>query len=109
MQGATEYGKEMNKELFTPAVVTVADGKVEIEREIMIDAGLRRGCFLENFAVELRASGKWGSRGGFEYQGIHGSHRRGIEACGFLGWRCGKRGFELNRRGSQMGEFCAAI
>ena len=37
----TEYGKEMNKELFKPAVVTVAHGKVEIERETMIDAGLR--------------------------------------------------------------------
>ena len=56
----TEYGKEMNKELFSSAVVAVADGKVEIGREITIDAGLRWGWFLENLAVELRGSGKRG-------------------------------------------------
>ena len=92
----TEYGKEMNKELFNPAVVTVAGGKVEIEREIRIDAGLRWGWFLENFAVELRGSGKRGWRGGFGYRGMHGSHRAAILGCGFVGWRCGKRGLGLD-------------
>ena len=90
MSPETEYGKEMNKELFSPAVVTVTGGKVEIEREIRIDAGLRWGWFLENFAVELRGSGKRGGRGGFGYQGMHGSHRAGILGCGFVGSTRGK-------------------
>jgi hypothetical protein len=41
MRVVTEYGKEMNKEIFKPAVVTVAGGKVEIGRETITDAGLR--------------------------------------------------------------------
>ena len=86
----------MNKELFNPAVVTVAGGKVEIEREIMIDAGLRWGWFLENFAVELRGSGKRGWRGGFGYRGMHGSHRAAIWGCGFAGSARGKVGLRLD-------------
>ena len=86
----------MNKELFSPAVVTVADGKVEIEREIVIDAGLLWGWFLENFAVELRGSGKRGWRGGFGYRGLHGSHRVGICGCGFAGSTRGKVELRLN-------------
>jgi len=86
----------MNKELFSPAVVTVAGGKVEIEREIMIDAGLRWGCFLENFAVDLRGSGKRGWRGEFGYRGMHGSHRAAIWGCGFVGSTRGKVGLRLD-------------
>ena len=51
------------KELLGPAVVPVVVGKVEIWRETLIGAGLRRGCVLENPAVELRGSGKVGWRG----------------------------------------------
>ena len=48
----------MNKELFSPAVVTVAGGKVEIEREIRIDARVADGGgFGENFRCGIE--GKW--------------------------------------------------
>ena len=105
----TGYGKEMNKELFSSAVVVVADGKVEIGREITIDAGLRWGWFLENLAVELRGSGKRGWRGGFEYRRMHGSHREAILGCGFVGEGCGKRWFGLDWCGFDLGRFCAGI
>ena len=92
----TEYGKEMNKELFSSAVVAVADGKVEIERETLIDAGLRCGWFLENFAVELRGSGKRGWRGTFGCRRMHGSHRPAILGCGFVGSTRGKVELQLD-------------
>ena len=92
----TGYGKEMYKKIFKPAVVTVARGKVEIERETLIDAGLRWGWFLENFAVELRGSGKRGGRGGFGYRGMHGSHSEVIWGCGFAGSTSGKVGLRLD-------------
>jgi len=60
---ATGYGKAFNKELFSPAVVPVVAGKVEIRRITLRDAGLRWVRVLENLAVELRASGKVGNEG----------------------------------------------
>ena len=60
---ATGYGKAFNKELFSPAVVPVVAGKVEIWRITLLGLELGLGLVLENRAVELRASGKVGNQG----------------------------------------------
>jgi hypothetical protein len=60
---ATGYGKELNKELFSPVVVPVAEGKVEIWRILLLSLDLSLGRVLENWPVELRASGKVGKEG----------------------------------------------
>ena len=57
------YGKDLNKELFSPAVVPVVAGKVEIWRITLLGLELGLGLVLENRAVELRASGKVGNQG----------------------------------------------
>ena len=87
---ATGYGKELKKELFSPAVVTVAEGKVEIRRILLQRLGLELGRVLENWPVELRASGKVGKRGSNGYPAMHRSHSGTEMGCGFLGRRGGK-------------------
>jgi hypothetical protein len=61
--GSDGYGKVRKEGLIELAVVTVQVGKVEIRREIAMDAGIEEGWVLENLSVELRGSGKRGWRG----------------------------------------------